>query len=418
MRYSILVLCVLSMSCLGDGTSLNAPDIGTSVEPDGGSEVTDAAVTADTAEPDVTLVEPDEGPKPPAPQMLGGSRPAKYFLPLGGATEEAMPLIILLHGFSADSNWQNSYFGLNVETQKRGIMLITPEGTKNPDDNQFWNATDSCCNYYQSDIDDVAYIAGLIEEAQVYFNIDTDRVYLIGHSNGGYMSYRMACDRSDLIAGIVSFAGTTWYDASDCGDPGPVSVLHVHGDWDADILYEGKEKQVGNPFAQWTPIDTCLGTQCTENLFGCTSNEECNALYSCYGTCAGNPDYFGCIGQCWNASTDAAKVIWWGTYICGLNEGCYDDPTRSWPGYASAEESVRRWAVRNGCGDTMTDGTSMDLVYELPDDDTFPSSYDNCPEDLGAELWKIPYGGHIPGFNDNWGSAIVDWLLKYKKVAQ
>ena len=66
----------------------------------------------------------------------------------------------------------------------------------------------------------------------------------------------------------------------------------------------------------------------------------------------------------------------------------------------------------------MTDGTPMDLVYEIPDEDTLPSSYDGCPDGLGAELWKIPYGGHIPGFNDNWASAIVDWLLEYKKVAQ
>lgn len=415
MRLCITVLCLWLTACLGDSTNLTATDTGSQLQDNSVAE--DVVEVIDDVVPDISSEPADEGPKPPAPEMLGGDRPAKYYLPLGGATEEPMPLIVLLHGFSANAYWQNFYFGLNVETQKRGMMLITPDGTINPDDKNFWNATDSCCNYYQQDVDDVAYITSLIEEAQVYFHIDTDRIYLVGHSNGGYMSYRVACDRSELIAGIVSLAGTTWYDASDCGEPSPVSVLQVHGDWDAVILYEGKEKQVGNPVAQWTPIGTCLGTECTESLFGCTSNAGCNVLYTCYGTCFGQTDYFGCINACWEAATPETQFIWWGTYICGLNNGCYDDPKMSIPGYASAEESVRRWALRNGCDQIRDNGPVMDLVNELPGDDTYPLIHANCPEGLGAEVWKIEYGSHVPGFNENWSPAIVDWLMNQKKNA-
>jgi poly(3-hydroxybutyrate) depolymerase len=326
-----------------------------------------------------------------------------------------MPLVILLHGYTANSFWQNFYFGLNVETQKRGIMLVTPDGTKNPDGSQFWNATDSCCDYYQSGVDDVAYIAGLIEEAKLHFNIDADRVYLVGHSNGGYMSYRMACEHSEIIAGFVSLAGANWYDDTKCGNPGPVAVLQVHGAWDAVILYDGKEPQEGNLVATWSPVEACLGANCAGSFSACMANGDCSSLYACYGTCATTPNFNACINTCWTEATETAQFIWWDTYICGLSSGCYDDPKQSWPGYASAEESVRRWAVRNGCDESTTNGAVMDLVNELPGDDTYPLIHDDCPEGLSAEVWKIEYGSHVPGLNDNWSPALVDWLMNQKK---
>ena len=91
-----------------------------------------------------------------------------------------------------------------------------------------------------SDIDDLAYIRGLIEEAAQTYSIDPTRVGLIGHSNGGFMALRMACEASDLVTSVISIAGSTFEDASSCAPASyPVSVLTIHGTEDGTIPYEG-----------------------------------------------------------------------------------------------------------------------------------------------------------------------------------
>lgn len=70
--------------------------------------------------------------------------------------------------------------------------------------------------------------------------MDDSRVYVIGHSNGGFMSYRMAYEHSDAVAAIVSLAGANHADQRD-PPPYPVHVLQIHGTDDTTILYRGGE---------------------------------------------------------------------------------------------------------------------------------------------------------------------------------
>ena len=105
--------------------------------------------------------------------------------------------------------------------------------------NRFWNATDACCNFDKAGVDDVAYLTGVIAEIQAKLSIDPKRIAFVGHSNGGFMSYRMACDRAGLVAAIVSLAGATFADPADCAPSEPVSVAQVHGTADDVIRYEG-----------------------------------------------------------------------------------------------------------------------------------------------------------------------------------
>jgi len=67
--------------------------------------------------------------------------------------------------------------------------------------------------------------------------VDAGRVYLIGHSNGGFMSYRMACDAGDQITAIVSLAGADYVDESACTPSVGVSVLQIQGTADATVAY-------------------------------------------------------------------------------------------------------------------------------------------------------------------------------------
>jgi polyhydroxybutyrate depolymerase len=190
---------------------------------------------------------------------FGGDRPVELRVPSTYDHSTPTPLLVVLHGFGADGRIQLAYTGLEQLIEDEGVLLAAPDGTINPDGVRFWNATPACCDGYGSGVDDVGYIGGLIEEISAVYNVDPDRVYLFGHSNGGYMSYRMACERADLIAGIVPLAGGATGSATPCNPSRPVSVLHIHGDADDTVFIDGG---AGYPSASggldmWAGLDSC-----------------------------------------------------------------------------------------------------------------------------------------------------------------
>jgi polyhydroxybutyrate depolymerase len=181
---------------------------------------------------------------PDPPLIIGGDeRPAEVDIPTDYDPTASHPLVIVLHGFGTDGVTETGYLQLFDFVDEKQFVLIFPDGTLNDNDDRFWNATQACCDPGNT-VDDVGYLSGLIEEAKATYNIDPKRVYLIGHSNGGFMSFRMACEASELITAIVSLAGSTFDDPADCQPATtPVSVLAVHGTADATIPYEGRTSE-------------------------------------------------------------------------------------------------------------------------------------------------------------------------------
>ena len=88
-------------------------------------------------------------------------------------------------------------------------------------------------------MDDSAYILSLIDGVKKKLSVDPNRIYLVGHSNGGFMTHKFACDHSDVVAAIADLAGATYDDSSMCKATSKVSVLHLHGPMDDLVLYEG-----------------------------------------------------------------------------------------------------------------------------------------------------------------------------------
>ena len=178
---------------------------------------------------------------PTPPLVIGGDeRPAEVDIPTDYDPTVPHPLVIVLHGFGADGRIETGYMQLFDFVDEKQFVLVFPDGTLNDQGERFWNATPACCDPSDS-VDDVGYLSGLIAEAEQTYNIDPKRVYLIGHSNGGFMSFRMACEASELITAIVSLAGSTYDDPADCAPATiPVSVLAVHGTADATIPYDGR----------------------------------------------------------------------------------------------------------------------------------------------------------------------------------
>jgi polyhydroxybutyrate depolymerase len=178
------------------------------------------------------------GGVPPAPETLGPTeRPAQLIAPRAHDGVTPLPAVFLLHGFGASGAVQDAYFGLSRAARSRGFYVVVPDGTVNTNGQRFWNATPACCDFGGSGVDDVAYLTSLIDELEAA--VPVSAVYFVGHSNGGFMSYRMACERSARVSAVVSLAGSDFLSDDDCVPAEAVSVLQIHGDLDGTILYGG-----------------------------------------------------------------------------------------------------------------------------------------------------------------------------------
>ncbi len=177
------------------------------------------------------------------PLEIGGNRVATVHIPSNYDSNTRYPLLIVLHGFGASGAIESLYLGFTQRVDAEQYVLVTPDGTLNANGERFWNATPACCAFDDTDrdIDDIAYIRSLIEEAASVYSIDTSRVVLYGHSNGGFMALRLACEASDIVTAVISLAGSTWEDAESCGPATyPVSVMILHGTADETIPYSGE----------------------------------------------------------------------------------------------------------------------------------------------------------------------------------
>ncbi|UJR86840.1 alpha/beta hydrolase family esterase [Sandaracinus amylolyticus] len=189
---------------------------------------------------DASTATPDAGTSNGPPTEIGpAERPARLVLPDAHDGTTPLPLVVLLHGYSASAVLQDTYWRASLAARSMGFYLVLPDGTVDSRGNHFWNATDACCDFDATGVDDVAYLTSLLDEAETVVPVDTSRVYFIGHSNGSYMSFRMACELSDRVAAIGGLAGADFLNDTDCEPEHPVSVLHVHGDADETVSFTG-----------------------------------------------------------------------------------------------------------------------------------------------------------------------------------
>ncbi|MEX2530531.1 MAG: PHB depolymerase family esterase [Gemmatimonadota bacterium] len=152
------------------------------------------------------------------------------------------PLIVLLHGYTSSGARHDAYFGMSDIADEYGFLLLAPDGNREEggDWNRFWNGSDACCDLERSGVDDVGYILALIDAVSEQWSVDPLRVYLVGHSNGGFMSYRIAYEHPERIAAIASLAGAA--QGSQRPPPAaPVNILQIHGTADEVIRYGGGE---------------------------------------------------------------------------------------------------------------------------------------------------------------------------------
>jgi len=173
------------------------------------------------------------------------------------------PLIVLLHGLGSNGVAQDEYMGFSDLVDDEGFVFAAPNAVPDFLGWRTWNATNACCGVQLHD--DAGYLNNLLDVIEASSTIDPQRVYLVGHSNGGFMSYRMACDFSGRIAAIASFAGSTWYQPADCAASEPVHILQIHGTADGVVPFDGQcfagdcyPGAIGTVY-RWAAVNQCGG---------------------------------------------------------------------------------------------------------------------------------------------------------------
>jgi polyhydroxybutyrate depolymerase len=152
------------------------------------------------------------------------------YLPAGGG--HGAPLLIAFHGYTETPENLVRFSGLAEPATEKGYVVLFPRGI-----GRSWNAGLCCAEAMTQDVDDVGFAVAVIDDAAQRYGIDRHRVFLTGMSNGAMLSYRIAAERPDLVAGIAPVAGTL---ATRSGAiRGPVPILDFHGTEDGLVSYEG-----------------------------------------------------------------------------------------------------------------------------------------------------------------------------------
>lgn len=198
-----------------------------------------------------------------------GVRPFKLFVPTTYNSSKPAPLILALPGYRWSGDRFEKYLKLTAVAQARGILYVHPDGTVDKLGNQFWNATPTCCDFYGTKVNDEAYLMSIIDDVSKKYRVDPKRIYIIGHSNGGFMAHHMACTHADRIAAVVSFAGVTFPDPAACRPIAPISVLEIWGTADDSLSSNGGlnlhnlEPGPKQTIASWAGLDQCSKSMVT-----------------------------------------------------------------------------------------------------------------------------------------------------------
>ena len=174
----------------------------------------------------------------------------------------AVPLILNFHGFGSNAAQQMFYGDFRDIADTEGFLLVHPEGTTFIG-NQFWNVGFPGLS---SNIDDVGFTEALIDELATLYAIDLDRVYATGMSNGGFMSFLLACQLSEKIAAVASVTGSMTQDTfDDCNAQRPTPVLQIHGTEDDVVLYNGNTLSIpiADVISYWVDYNNCETTPTT-----------------------------------------------------------------------------------------------------------------------------------------------------------
>ena len=177
-------------------------------------------------------------------QVIDGETITREYIihvPSGYQEGDNLPLVIVYHGFGGCAYYMaDETGGLNDLADEENFFVAYPQAAYRPaKEDTYWepgfNGGESI---YQ---DDVFFSEQLIEHIDEEFSLDLSRVYAAGYSNGGMLTYSLACLRGDLLAGVCIMSGALLDGMDSCDPTQPVPMIIFHGTGDFELPYNGNQ---------------------------------------------------------------------------------------------------------------------------------------------------------------------------------
>lgn len=204
----------------------------------------------------------------------GISRDYRIYIPAIYNSSVPVPLVFNLHGYGSVNTAQEGYGDFRPIADTANFIVVHPNGTFNGTGQRFWNT------FGASSVDDVGFIAALIDTIKTSYNIDENRIYSTGMSNGGFMSYQLACSLSGRITAIASVTGTMiWPFMNSCNAVHPTPVMQIHGTADGTVPYNGSTSfvPVDTLVNYWAEYNDCSLTPAITNVPNANTTDSCTA---------------------------------------------------------------------------------------------------------------------------------------------
>lgn len=178
------------------------------------------------------------------------------YVPASYDHETATPLVFNFHGYTSNATEQMFYGDFRTLADAEGFIIVHPQGTIDSQGNPHFNV-----GWGSSTVNDVNFAEALIDEIAAEYNINAERIYSTGMSNGGFMSYELACQLSGRIAAIASVTGSMSPNQfSTCAPSRAVPVLQIHGTEDGTVGYDGTtfiSESIPNVVNYWVTHNSC-----------------------------------------------------------------------------------------------------------------------------------------------------------------
>ncbi|OGQ17134.1 MAG: hypothetical protein A2138_23755 [Deltaproteobacteria bacterium RBG_16_71_12] len=156
----------------------------------------------------------------------GVERTYQLYVPDGAAAKA--PLVVVLHGRLGSAEQVRRHAGFDDEARKRGALVLYPNGI-----DRRWNDLRQLTlepSKRFAGADDVGFVLALVDRLIAEGTVDPARVYVAGHSNGGFLALTLACTHAERFAGVGVVAATLPKTACALGRPLPLMLFHGTAD--------------------------------------------------------------------------------------------------------------------------------------------------------------------------------------------
>lgn len=200
-------------------------------------------------------------------------RKYRLYIPTAYNSSQAVPLLFNLHGYTSNATQQQYYGNFMPIADTANFIMVLPEGTT-VSGNQYFNAG------FGPGANDVLFMSDLIDSLKLNYNIDNNRVYSCGMSNGGIMSYYLACNLPNRFAAIASVTGSMLNGWFTCIPNRPFPVMEIHGTNDATVPYNGDAtfSNTDSVVKKWAKFNNCNLTPITTSVANTNTTDGATAI--------------------------------------------------------------------------------------------------------------------------------------------